>query len=174
MRAPTLRLDAATRHLDEDLVESRLKGEALPRRLRNFRPSVDRYVASLGGPPPYVQRLKLIAADTEAHFAALTAAWHALAAECGELASGGEAEFASRWRALAHRWSFVGVNELIERHNRYYPAEARLAMDPRTGDFVPVGGRPYRQEVLNAAWVLERFPPSLTAAVQSAVATEAA
>jgi hypothetical protein len=33
-------------------------------------------------------------------------------------------------------------------------------MDPRTGDYALVGGRPYRREPLDAAWVLERFPAS--------------
>ena len=31
-------------------------------------------------------------------------------------------------------------------------------MDPRSRDFVPVGGRPYRRELLDGAWVLEQFP----------------
>ena len=31
-------------------------------------------------------------------------------------------------------------------------------MNPRTGDFVLVGGRPYRREPLDAAWVLRHFP----------------
>jgi hypothetical protein len=31
------------------------------------------------------------------------------------------------------------VNELIERHNRYYPIEANLAMDPRHGVFIENG-----------------------------------
>jgi hypothetical protein len=39
--------------------------------------------------------------------------------------------------------------------------EARLPMDPRTGDFVKVDGKPYRRRPLDAAWVLERFPPVL-------------
>jgi hypothetical protein len=64
----------------------------------------------------------------------------------------------SGWRAVAESWDFTAVNELIERHNRWYPVEARLAMDPRTRDFVKVGGRPYRREPLDAAWVLARFP----------------
>jgi hypothetical protein len=32
-------------------------------------------------------------------------------------------------------------------------------MNPRTGDFVLVGGKPYRREPLDAAWALRRFPP---------------
>ena len=31
-------------------------------------------------------------------------------------------------------------------------------MDPRTRDFVKVGGKPYRREPLDAAWILDRFP----------------
>ena len=56
------------------------------------------------------------------------------------------------------RWNFSEVNDLIDRHNRWYPVEARLAMDPRTRDYVQVGGRPYRREPLDQAWILERFP----------------
>jgi hypothetical protein len=67
-------------------------------------------------------------------------------------------EFARRWRAIAARWRFDAVNELIDRHNRWYPIEARLPMDPRTGDFALVGGEPYWKRPLDAAWILERFP----------------
>ena len=47
------------------------------------------------------------------------------------------------------------MNELIDRHNRWYPIEARLPMDPRSRDFVKIGGRPYRREPLDAAWMLD-------------------
>ena len=50
------------------------------------------------------------------------------------------------------------MNDLIERHNRHYPAESRLPMNPRTGDFVLINGRPYTREPLDVAWILERFP----------------
>ena len=43
-------------------------------------------------------------------------------------------------------------------HERY-PVERRLSMDPRTGDYALVNGRSYRRRPLDAAWVLERFPP---------------
>ena len=68
------------------------------------------------------------------------------------------AEFAAAWRELAGSWSFAQVNELIERHNRNFPAEARLAMDPRTRDFVRINGRSYLREPLDARWILDRFP----------------
>ena len=31
-------------------------------------------------------------------------------------------------------------------------------MDPRTRDYVKIGGRSYRREPLDAGWILERFP----------------
>jgi len=35
------------------------------------------------------------------------------------------------------------INDLIARHNRYYPWEANLPIDPRTGRLVERGGRPW-------------------------------
>jgi len=131
-------------HLEGDRDLNPLVGRPLRRRLRNFRPEADSFVASLGGPLPYMQRLRQIEELTREHLARLEEAY----AERG----------AADWRVVAGRWNFEEVNDLIERHNRWYPVEARLAMDPRSRDFVKVGGRPYRREPLDAAWVLERFP----------------
>lgn len=132
--------------LEADLRDSPLRGQELPLRLRNFRPDAGSYLASLGGPLPYMRRLRQIEEETEQHEAALAAAY---AEHAGDPAG---------WRRVAARWDFTDVNELIEKHNRWYPIEARLPMDPRTRDYVKVGGRPYRREPLDAAWVLERFP----------------
>jgi hypothetical protein len=160
VRDATLAEGEDARRLREDLEGSPLKGRPLDRRLRNFRPDVDRYVASLGGPLPYMQRLRAIDEATREHETRLAAAWRALAEACSE----DPAWFSRRWRRLAARWSFFELNELIDRHNRYFPAEARLPMDPRTGDFVLLAGQPYRKQPLDSEWVLARFPPSLDAA----------
>jgi hypothetical protein len=132
-------------------------GKRLHGRMRNFRRAVDHYVASLGGPLAYMQRLRQIELETEQHERNLAGAWRDLAGEW----SGNGAAFARHWRRVAERWNFTAVNELIDRHNRWYPTEARLPMDPRSGDFVLVAGRPYRRRPLDAAWVLERFPAEL-------------
>jgi hypothetical protein len=120
-----------------------LDGERLPRRLRLSRAEPERYVASAGGPLPYMRRLREIEELIDEHLVRLEQAY---------------AERRASWRRVAERWNFTEVNDLIERHNRWYPLEARLAMDPRSRDFVRVGGRPYRREPLDGAWVLERFP----------------
>jgi len=139
--------------LEQDLEGSPLRGKPLRGRLRNFRPAVDRYVVSLGGPLPYMRRLRQIELETEDHERRLAEAWRDLAGSCDA-----DAGAFGRWRALAERWSFDALNELISRQNRWFPAEARLPMDPRSGDFVLVGGKPYRREPLGPAWILERFP----------------
>ena len=120
-------------------------GKPIRRRLRNFKPEADNYVASLGGPRPYMQRLRQIEADTERHLERLAEAY-------------AESHDAEAWRRTAERWNFSEVNDLIDRHNRWYPLEARLPMDPRSRDFVKIGGRPYQREPLDMAWILERFP----------------
>jgi hypothetical protein len=123
-----------------------LVGQPLPRRIRRFRVEADRYFASLGGPLPYMQRLKRIDDEVERQTALLAEAYAEHGAD------------ATAWRRIAEGWNFSEVNDLIDRHNRWYPVEARLAMDPRTRDYVKVGGRPYSREPLDAAWILEQFP----------------
>ncbi len=132
--------------LAADLDLNPYAGTALPRRVRRFRPEADAYVASLGGPLPYMRRAREIDDAIDAHLERLEEAY---------TENDGKAE---AWRKLAGRWDFGEVNDLIERHNRWYPVEARLAMDPRSRDFVRVGGRDYRREPLDAAWILRLFP----------------
>ena len=123
-----------------------LAGKPLRRRLRNFVAEPDSYFASLGGPLPYMRRLREIEHETDRQLEALAAAYDE------------HRHDPVAWRRLAERWDFGSVNDLIDRHNRWFPAEARLKMDPRTRDFVKVGGRSYRREPLDAHWILEQFP----------------
>ena len=62
---------------------------------------------------------------------------------------------------MATRWPFAETNELIERHNEWYPIERRLPVNPRTGEYVLIAGRSYRREPLTPAWALGLFPPEL-------------
>ena len=153
--------DALERRLQDRPDDESLAGKPLPSyRYRLERATVDRYLAAQGGPLPYMRRLRQIEDEEAAHLLALADAW----AELAGAAAGDADAFAARWRALAERWDFGETNALIEAHNRCYPMEANLPMDPRTGDFVLVGGRSYRRPLLGAEWVLERLPPVLAAA----------
>lgn len=132
--------------LAQDVRDSPFKGRPVPLRLRNFRPDADSYLASLGGPRPYMARLRQIAALTAGHERALEEAY----AELGH--------DPAAWNTAVQDWDFGDVNDLIDRHNRWYPAESRLPMDPRTGDYALVNGKSYRCEPLGSRWVLERYP----------------
>jgi hypothetical protein len=132
--------------VEADVDLNPLVGKPLRRRLRNFSSEADTYLASLGGPLPYMRRLREIERAEEQHLVRLADAH----AEHRDDPAG--------WRRVAERWSFADINDLIEKHNRWFPVEARLKMDPRTRDFVEVGGRPYTREPLDASWILERFP----------------
>ena len=147
--------------LEADLASSPVRGKPLPQRPRNFRPDPASGLQALGGPTAWMRRLRAIEDALDQHERDLGEAWRTLA---GEVEDG--AEFTVAWRGLARTWSFAEVNELIERHNRNFPAEARLAMDPRTRDFVRINGRPYLREPLDERWALERFPADREAALR--------
>jgi hypothetical protein len=148
--------------LEEDLRSIPLTGMPLPVRARGFRPSAEAYLLATRGPLPYMLRLREIERQMEDHEELLRTAWRTLAEEC----DGDAARFRRRWRAAARGVVFDEVNELVDRHNRWYPVESRLPMDPRRGDYALVNGRDYRLAPLDAEWVLARFPADLESAMR--------
>jgi hypothetical protein len=139
--------------LDED-IRSMSTGGPVRLRLRSFRPSADAYLAASRGPLPYMVRLHEIERQVGVLEERCDEEWRSLAASEPDPEA-----FAREWSLHASSLSFDELNDLIDRHNRWYPVEARLPMNPATGDFVLVNGRDYRLPHLDAAWILERFPP---------------
>jgi hypothetical protein len=158
IRPETARDRRERRVLAEDLTGSPVKGQPLRQRLRNFRPDASSAVRAIEGPAIWMRRLRAIEDELERHEIELGEAWRELAAEVSD-----PDEFAHRWRDTARTWSFARVNELIERHNRNFPAESQLPMDPRTRDFVKLNGRSYEREPLDKRWILSRFPADAAA-----------
>ena len=163
IRPETARDREERRLLEEELAVSPLTGKPLAQRLRNFRPGADSAIRALGGPTVWMRRLRTIENEIERHEATLGEYWRELAADADDAEA-----FARVWRQTARRWSFAQVNELIARHNRNFPAEARLPMDPRTRDFVRINGRSYERQPLDEQWILERWPADLGAARRAA------
>jgi hypothetical protein len=161
VRPETPRDREERRVLETDLAESPVRGRALRQRLRNFRPDAESAVRALGGPLVWMRRLRAIEDALDQHERQLDAAWHELAEEVDD-----PDEFARLWRDTAERWDFNEVNHFIERHNRFFPAEARLPMDPRTRDFVRINGRRYEREPLDADWILVHWPPERSEALR--------
>ena len=150
--------------LAEDLETIELTGRPLPVRARHFRPSADAYLVATRGPLPYMLRLREIEQRAAAAEETLREAWETLAHEC----EGNPDRFQNAWTATAEAWSFDELNDLVDRHNRWYPVESRLPMDPRRGDHALVNGRDYRLEPFDVGWVLERFAADLRAVPVSA------
>jgi hypothetical protein len=141
------------RLLEKRAVDETGLGRPLSRRARQTARSVEAYLKS-GVKPRWMERLSEIDEGIAAERQRLARAYRALQEECGRDA----AAFERRWRAIARTWPFEGLNELIAQHNEWYPVERQLPMDPRTRDYVRVGGRSYRRPVLGPEWVLEHFP----------------
>jgi len=129
-----------------------LHGKPLPQRVRLGPVELDKYLAERAGGLAYMRRLRAIEDEEERHVRELEEAWQALAGESEDARS-----FARAWRVLAARWDFRGINGLVERHNAYYPIEARVPMNPRTGGYA----KSWKLEPYDEAWVLERFPPDV-------------
>ena len=147
------RQSSVERLLQRNLVDDTGIGKPLSHRAATTQRTVEAYLKS-GVRPRWMERVVEIDQGIAAHKRRLERAWRALRRECG----GDRAAFARRWTERAHSWRFDELNELIEQHNEWYPVERRLPMNPRTGDYVPVGGRSYRRPVLGPEWVLEQFP----------------
>jgi len=147
-RTPVERLVA------RDLDEATGKGRPLSDRARKSARSVESYLKG-GVRPRWMERVGDIDSAIARERRLLADAHRELREACAR----DGASFAERWRELAHAWPFPAeLLELVEQHNAWYPIERDLPINPRTGDYVRVGGRSYRRPQLGPAWVLEQLP----------------
>ncbi len=153
-RVPDARLTPAERALRRATGPERAgAGQPLSRSSIERERTLEGYL--LGQEPPaWMRRLRQIERMTRDHEVALETMREALCERHGT----DDAAFAAAWRDAVDRWDFREVNDLIAMHNEWYPVERRLPVNPRTGEYVTVGGgRSYRRDPLTAAWALERF-----------------
>ena len=131
---------------------SRPKRRIARRSLRSAS-SVEQYLQA-GVVPRFIERARQIEDGTRRHRTRLERAYEWARERHRE----DPERFADYWRGLAESWRFDEVNELIDEHNQWYPAERRLPMNPRTGDYLTIGGRDWRRRRLDTDWILEQFP----------------
>jgi hypothetical protein len=134
-------------------VDEARQGKPLSRRARQTRRTVEAYLAA-GVMPRYMERLREIESERKRLRSRIARAYDTLGKTCGD----DREEFARRWRERAQNWDFDDINQLIQEHNEWYPAESGLPLDPRTRDYVRIRGRSYRRTPLGPEWVLEHFP----------------
>jgi hypothetical protein len=143
------------RIVEQDLDENAGRGRPLSSRARQTQRSIDAYLKA-GVRPRWMERIADVDAGIARERRRLAEAHRALREEY----AGDAALFARCWRERAESWSFDrGLNELIAQHNEWYPIERDLPINPRTGEYVRVGGRSFRRPELGPAWALEQFPP---------------
>ena len=122
------------------------------RSLRNTS-TVEQYLQA-GVVPRFIERAQQIETETRRHRQRLERAYEWARAQHVDDPEG----FAARWTEIAEHWRFDDVNDLIDEHNRWYPAERRLPLNPRTGDYLTIGNRDWRRYQLGSAWILRQFP----------------
>jgi hypothetical protein len=133
------------------VTESRPKRRIGRRSLRSVS-SVEKYLQA-GVVPRFIERARQIEDGTRRHRQRLERAY-----EWTRETHPDPEQFARYWQHLAETWRFDEINELIDEHNQWYPAERRLPMSPRTGDYLTIGNRDWRRRRLDADWILEQFP----------------
>jgi hypothetical protein len=113
---------------------------------RNFTLGVDERIRALTiGAPAYALRKRKIEDKEELWVRTLVALHDTLAANgCSE------AEIAAALEKKAASFDYVKQNALVTTHNRWYPVEANLRIDPRTGGYL-VYGRSWHEERTYAA-----------------------
>jgi hypothetical protein len=112
---------------------------------RNFSLALEDRVRALGGPPAYMRRKRAIE-DLEESLVRRVRAKIEAGVDPAAIAAAAARDIA---RDIAR------VNDLIARHNRYYPIEANLPCDPKTGQIVERPGRGAWAPL--AEWSIERL-----------------
>ena len=133
------------------MTESRPRRRIGRRTLRSVS-SVEKYLQA-GVVPRFIERARQIEDGTRRHRQRLERAY-----EWARQTHPDPLEFAAYWQGLAETWRFDDINDLIDEHNRWYPAERKLPLNPRTGDYLTIGNRDWRRRRLDADWILEQFP----------------
>lgn len=108
---------------------------------RNFTISTEERVRAMSiGAPAYAERKRRIEDAEDTWLRALVDVHDALAGA----GTSREATIAAMRRKAAS-FDFARVNKLVATHNRYYPIEANLPLDPATSAYL-VAGRPWKPE----------------------------
>ena len=133
-------------------------GRPLTERARLAQRSVESYLTGANNPPRWMERVREIDQALKRERRLLEAERRALRARFAQdpegLAAAWRAFAAARGRSRAYR----ALNEQIRAHNEWYPVERNLPVNPRTGEWVTVGGRSFLRPLVGAEWILRELP----------------
>jgi len=125
----------------------------------NFTIPLEKKVQALSGPPYYAMRARQIEQLTDQLMEDLAVQYRDMIKKFVHRPE----VFAVKWRESIDSLELDTINDLIERHNEYYPIEANLAMDPRSGVTMlgPVPWEPKEKVTIES--LLQQFPADTTA-----------
>lgn len=120
----------------------------------NFTVPLEKTIMSYAGIPEYIQRAKLveekitkIKSDLKLHYDKLE-----------KKEGNNHIKFNRSWKKILESYNFQEANELINKHNLYYPQEANLRMDFDTGEYL-LGSDIWRKTPLfSVLLILEELP----------------
>jgi len=148
----------AERYLRERTEELPGIGKPLTERARIAQRSVESYLTGANNPPRWMERVREIDQALKRERRLLEAERRRLRARFRRDVDG----FARAWRAFAaergRSREYRELNELIRAHNEWYPVERDLPVNPRTGEWVTVGGRSFLRPLVGAEWILRELP----------------
>jgi hypothetical protein len=146
------------RYLRERTADLPGVGKPLTERARLAQRSVESYLTGANNPPRWMERVREIDQALRRERRLLEAERRALRERWGRDRAG----FARAWQAFAQQRGrsaeYGELNELIRAHNEWYPVERNLPVNPRTGEWVTVGGRSFLRPVVGAEWILRELP----------------
>lgn len=141
----------------QDIPEN-IQGKPLKIPQANFTISLENKVKSMFGPPRYATRARRIENITQKLMEDLSIEYASMIGGFGD----NPEMFAQQWRELIGSLELDELNDLIGKHNAYYPVEANLQIDPGSGAPL-IGSVPWEpKECISIESLLKRFPPEIT------------
>ncbi len=132
----------------------KVKGKPLNIVSANFTVSLENKIMACAGIPEYIQRAKLVEEKITKIKADLKIRYDKLEKKLGN----NHARFNKSWESILKSYNFQEVNELIEKHNMFYPLEANLRMDFDSSEYLLGSNIWEKTPLLSASLILEELP----------------
>ena len=147
--------------LESSDIPKEMKGRPLRLPQMNFPVPLEKLIQAMYGPPRYALRARQIEDKTDRLMEAVATEYTNMVNTVGKHPK----RFAQKWKEFICSLQLYELNDLIERHNMYYPIEANLAIDPKSEGFL-IGSIPWEpKEKITTEALLKEFPPYITAAL---------
>lgn len=143
--------------LRESLQASGRMGQQLNVLQSPHRLTAGEMVGGLFGAPAWSRRLKRIHDLSVALYDDLETAWGKHARRY----RGKPEWFAKRWREYIEKTDLAALNEVIRKHNDYYPIEARIPIHQITGEYIVPPGIEHPKAEVTIEQLLREYPPDL-------------